>query len=109
MPGKDSICHNEVLELEFSFPDLYPTVPLTARILSNVYHPNVDDLGYVLGDSLRSHEWSPALTAHKIVLGFLVLLDDPEMEGEIANESAASMCSIHHDDYKELAKSAVRE
>lgn len=107
MPDNESIYRDMTIELELSFPESWPRHPLIAKIPSGIYHPNVDGLGYVTGDVLRTQEWSPLVTALAVVMCLLVLLDNPDVGGEVVNEAALGMYLTHPDEYKRITRGSL--
>eukprot|EP00056_Hartaetosiga_gracilis_P018396 m.10820 g.10820 ORF g.10820 m.10820 type:complete len:148 (+) comp6709_c0_seq1:64-507(+) len=74
---QDSPFEGGTFKLELFLPEEYPMNPPKVRFLTKIYHPNVDCIGRICLDILKS-KWSPALTIRTVVLSIQALLSDPE-------------------------------
>jgi hypothetical protein len=73
---------------EWSLND-YPYKPPVLRFLSRVFHPNVDERGFVCADVLAT-EWSSVCSVATLLLSVQSILDDPSCENP-ANVQAAAL------------------
>ena len=114
-----------VFKLELFLPDDYPMTPPKIRFLTKLYHPNVDKLGRICLDVLKSEispmaefllspiaefllarhptncidNWSPALQIRTILLSIQALLGAPNPDDPLAPDVAKA--------WKEDEKAAV--
>jgi len=73
-----------LFSLELFLPDDYPMVPPKVRFLTKLYHPNVDKLGRICLDILKS-KWSPALQIRSVLLSIQALLSSPNPDDPLDN------------------------
>ena len=76
-----------VYKLELFLPEDYPMCPPKVRFLTKIYHPNVDRLGRICLDILKSN-WSPALQIRTVLLSIQALMSAPNPEDPLNNEAA---------------------
>lgn len=100
-----------VFKLELFLPDDYPMTPPKIRFLTKIFHPNVDKLGRICLDVLKStllsasplkfekcpstytsftDNWSPALQIRTILLSIQALLGAPNPDDPLAPDVAKS-------------------
>ena len=64
-------------EAEMLLPDDYPMTPPTVLFITKIYHPNIDRLGRVCLDILKT-SWTPALQIRSVMLSIQALLGSPD-------------------------------
>eukprot|EP00055_Hartaetosiga_balthica_P017516 m.118277 g.118277 ORF g.118277 m.118277 type:complete len:148 (+) comp9338_c0_seq17:58-501(+) len=74
---EDSPYENGTFELELFLTSEYPMTAPKVRFITRIYHPNVDRIGRICLDVLKS-KWTPALTIRTVVLSIQALLSSPE-------------------------------
>ena len=99
-----------MFKLELFLPDDYPMTPPKIRFLTKIFHPNVDKLGRICLDVLKSRasymkypftapslgltraldNWSPALQIRTILLSIQALLGAPNPDDPLAPDVAKS-------------------
>ena len=78
---------NGLFHLELYLPDDYPMEAPKVRFLTKIYHPNIDRLGRICLDILKTN-WSPALQIRTVLLSVQALLASPNPNDPLANDVA---------------------
>lgn len=76
---QDTPYANGVFNLTIEFPTNYPFGPPDIKFTTPVYHPNIDEDGYICLNILTK-EWCPALIISKTLLSICAFLTSPDVE-----------------------------
>ena len=76
-----------VFWLSIRMPRDFPFKAPEVRLLTRIYHPNIDHQGNICMD-LLGDSWSPTNTIEKVLLSILSLLDDPGLKDPLVPEIA---------------------
>ena len=66
-------------KLELFLPEQYPMVPPKVLFRSKIYHPNIDKLGRICLDILKT-KWTPAIQIRTLLLQIQVLMSHPNLD-----------------------------
>ena len=88
---------------KFCINDNFPFSPPKFYFISNIFHPNISENGYVSVDILED-QWSPAfIDFRKIIISVQSLLDDPNPD-IFLNEMAAKLYKEDKSKYDETVR-----
>jgi ubiquitin-protein ligase len=86
------------------FNENFPFSPPKFYFISNIFHPNISENGYVSVDIFEENEWTPALIDfEKIIISVQSLLDDPNPD-IFLNEMAAKLYKEDKSKYDETVR-----
>uniref|UniRef100_F1LF15 E2 ubiquitin-conjugating enzyme n=1 Tax=Ascaris suum TaxID=6253 RepID=F1LF15_ASCSU len=98
--------YNEgAFRLRITFPSDYPFKPPHFRLMTAIYHPNIDERGMMCLPLLQYDNWKPAMTVENAIQSLIFLLDDPEPERPIRLDLAEQLLK----DNKAFMEAAQRE
>jgi ubiquitin-conjugating enzyme E2 D/E len=93
----ESPYENGVFKMTVNFKGKYPFEPPICQFVTRMYHPNIDTIGRICLDVLKSN-WSPVLSIPKLILSIISLLTDPNPMSPL-NGEAAQLCMNKKDEY----------
>lgn len=106
LSGPKETCFGEgVFKLEAFLPADYPMEPPKVRFLTQIYHPNIDKLGRICLDILKT-KWSPALQLRTVLLSIQALLSAPEPDDPL-DETIAKQWKEDKEKAEKIAKEWV--
>ena len=89
-------------EAEILLPEDYPMSPPKILMKSKIYHPNIDKLGRICLDILKSN-WTPVLQLKSVLLSLQSLLSSPD-EKDFLNIEVAEKWKKDPEGAKAIAK-----
>ena len=91
-----------VFKLEIYLPENYPMDAPKILFRTNIYHPNIDKLGRICLDILKTN-WTPALQINSVLVSLQSLLGAPNLDDPL-DESIANHWKMDSDDAIKTAK-----
>jgi ubiquitin-conjugating enzyme E2 D/E len=87
--------------LSIHYPQDYPQKPPDIKFLTKIYHPNIDESGYI-DLNILTYDWCPALTISPILVSLQAFLSDPDPRDAVRSEVAR----VFEEDRKEFGRLA---
>lgn len=76
-----SVYSHHAFQIEMKLPAEFPFKPPEVRIVTPIYHPNVDEKGKICVDLLNSSEtWKPTTPLVDVVKAVVDLIDNPKID-----------------------------
>ncbi|SPJ11640.1 NEDD8-conjugating enzyme UBC12, putative [Plasmodium sp. DRC-Itaito] len=89
------------------FKESYPITPPKIICLSKIFHPNIDESGNVCLNVLKL-EWNPIINLQMLILGLLLLLDEPSTDDPF-NKIAAEVFKNDINKFQEINDALYKE
>ncbi|KAK8814641.1 hypothetical protein WA556_006680 [Blastocystis sp. ATCC 50177/Nand II] len=83
----EGIYRDQHFVFEVSVPEFFPNEPYKLRLLTPIFHPNIDQEGHVCLNILR-RDWSPSIDLTQIACSLQFLLAEPNPDDPLNEEAA---------------------
>lgn len=77
--------------IEINFPVDYPFRPPKLFFHTKIYHPNIDEKGYVCLPILTAEHWKPATKIEQVINAIIALVNDPDPHNALRSDVADEM------------------
>ncbi|KAK2711919.1 ubiquitin-conjugating enzyme E2-18 kDa-like [Artemia franciscana] len=74
--------------IELTFPQEYPFKPPRILFKTKIYHPNIDEKGYVCLPVAEPSNWKPATKVEQVLHALYDLVNNPEADHPLRTEIA---------------------
>lgn len=78
-------------KIEINFPVDYPFRPPKLYFHTRIYHPNIDEKGYVCLPIITSDNWKPATKMDQVINALVSLVNDPDPHNALRADIAEEM------------------
>ena len=99
----DSPYAGGIFWLHIAFPEDYPCKPPLMKLLTPVYHPNIDENGRICIDILQD-AWSPCLQVQTLLLSILSVLHSPIVDNLTLVPEIAQKYLHGNDDFCDIVR-----
>ena len=105
-PNKDSLYYGGSFDVKIIIPDDFPFNPPDCKMITKIYHPNINsENGYICLNILKK-DWSSVKTLTQIMLGIQILLDNPNPDDFLVYDIAEEYVK-RNEKFRETAKKWV--
>jgi len=105
-PNKESLYYGGSFDVKIILPDDYPFSAPDCKMITKIYHPNINsDNGYICINILKK-DWSAVKTLLQVMLGIQILLDNPNPDDFLVYDIAEEYIK-RNDKFQETAKKWV--
>ncbi|KAG4070923.1 hypothetical protein HA402_001360 [Bradysia odoriphaga] len=108
---KETLFHSEIFDLNVRFDDRYPFSPPRIRLLTKIYHPNIDKDGKICLNILTmppEGAYNPTMTVESIVLSVQLLLTTPNPYDPLRSDAASDFL-LNKPIYETKVKQQIEE
>lgn len=78
-----------IFNVSVKVPKTYPMMPPTLEFTTPIWHPNIDFETGQIELEILGRNWNPTVTLQSLLLMVFALLQDPIVDGDVANQKAA--------------------
>ncbi|ORX86403.1 ubiquitin-conjugating enzyme [Anaeromyces robustus] len=96
-----------LFKIEITFPQEYPFKPPILKVVTKIYHPNVDDDGSICIGILKSDTWKPTIKITQVLEALINLIIEPN-PADALRPNIGHEFSTNYNEYVENAKRYVR-
>ena len=105
-PNKESLYYGGSFDVKIKLPDDYPFSAPDCKMITKIYHPNINsDNGFICINILKK-DWSAVKTLLQVMLGIQILLDNPNPDDFLVYDIAEEYIK-RNDKFKDTAKKWV--
>ena len=90
-------------KLEMEFPKDYPFKPPKVTLITNIYHPNVNNSSHSICLDILKDAWSPEITISQILMAIQNLLINPNIDHPL-DQDAAKLYKENKAEFDKTAK-----
>jgi|LakMenEpi03Aug12_release.lakeMendotaPanAssembly.Ray.scaffolds.fasta_scaffold821975_2 ubiquitin-conjugating enzyme E2 N len=108
---KDTPYDKGIFEFRVFFTGEYPHVPPKVKLQTKIYHPNINNLGEICLNILKTDGWNPTINLRTLALSLQGLLESPNLDDplnlEVTNHFKSDKISAENKAIEFTVKYAV--
>lgn len=102
----DSLYAGDIFDIEFTFGDTYPDDPPIVKMLTPIFHPNIDNHGAVCVSVIRTIGFHKSVTIRMIIDDIIYALSHPNPD-DFINSAAATMYKQNFEQFKTIVAQTI--